>query len=751
MRTIKFIVFFVLIFCFSIFLTYHFAFSQEFTLDANTVGLWHFNEGSGTIANDASGNGNHGQVNGANWIPNGKFGNALGFDGVDDVVSTFYQADFGTSPFTVEGYFKTSSTQGMILMGNYSGDARQSGFFISINHKWGPGEQNEPGMLAFFIRDNDNVGHSQAQFNVNYNDGNFHYFVAIRDNSSQMYLYVDNILRATSNAGNKEVGAPPNDNNFGIGRCSSEVNYAPFEGVIDEVRISDIERHPALLTNLQATKEDVFLIDIDNDGFADPNDKIRYTVILTNTGNFATQNAVFNDIPDANTSLVVGSVTTTKGIITSGNGAGDTNVTIDIDDISSGGGSVTITFDVIVNAHFPSTVTQLCNQGLVTGDNFNDINTDDPATGQADDPTCTLVDDDFDDDGISNVVEGESDRDNDNVPNHQDYDPTGYFYDEADAKIIAGGKTNVTGPGVITIIKDGSSGYYQFLTDGTAGIYTVFVTLPPAYLWSSNCTVTAGALDPTGQPNPYIIGNSENGNTGFLTSNACTKFYLQFDLEQGDPFIINNNFPLTRQQPTNIVLTSFYAEVGQDGILTYWTTESEPNIAGFNIYRSNEENGEYSKINESMIPAQGNATTGASYSYTDKHAQEGDYYYKLQVVSLDGTTNFHGPVFLRFTSVEIKQHSIPENYSLSQNYPNPFNPETEIRFDLPEPAHVKFLIFNTLGQKIKTLAEKEFSEGSHTIRWDGTDDYGNLVSDGLYLCRMQTRDFQKTMRMLFLK
>ena len=50
------------------------------------VGSWHFNEGSGTIARDTSGNNNHGTlVNGPTWV-DGKFGRALSFDGVDDYV-----------------------------------------------------------------------------------------------------------------------------------------------------------------------------------------------------------------------------------------------------------------------------------------------------------------------------------------------------------------------------------------------------------------------------------------------------------------------------------------------------------------------------------------------------------------------------------------------------------------------------------------------------------------------------------------
>jgi len=58
-------------------------FSQPipFEPDANTVGLWHFNEGSGDIAYDTSGNNLNGTLeNGVSWDPDGMFGNCLFFN-----------------------------------------------------------------------------------------------------------------------------------------------------------------------------------------------------------------------------------------------------------------------------------------------------------------------------------------------------------------------------------------------------------------------------------------------------------------------------------------------------------------------------------------------------------------------------------------------------------------------------------------------------------------------------------------------
>jgi len=131
------------------------------------------------------------------------------------------------------------------------------------------------------------------------------------------------------------------------------------------------------------------------------------------------------------------------------------------------------------------------------------------------------------------------------------------------------------------------------------------------------------------------------------------------------------------------------------------------------------------------------------------------YTVTYQVVDASGNVNFAEATVLvphdMGNPLVFDPNETEKSLELVGNYPNPFNPETEIYFNIAESGQVKLIVFNTLGQKIKTLVENEFSEGSHTIRWDGTDDFGNLVSGGLYLCRMQTKNNQQTIRMLFLK
>ncbi|MFK7958154.1 MAG: beta strand repeat-containing protein [Lysobacterales bacterium] len=144
-------------------------------------------------------------------------------------------------------------------------------------------------------------------------------------------------------------------------------------------------------TDLEAFKADSLQVDADSDGIASPGDTLRYTVTLVNSGNSGASGVLFTDIPDANTTLVAGSVASSAGTVTLGNAGGDTQVAVDVGAIPGGGGTVTITFDVTINNPLPAGVTLLTNQGAVDSDQQPTEPTDDPDSPDEDDPTPTPV------------------------------------------------------------------------------------------------------------------------------------------------------------------------------------------------------------------------------------------------------------------------------------------------------------------------------------------------------------------------
>ena len=96
--------------------------------------------------------------------------------------------------------------------------------------------------------------------------------------------------------------------------------------------------------------------------------------------------------------------------------------------------------------------------------------------------------------------------------------------------------------------------------------------------------------------------------------------------------------------PCAVTLLSFNAKSGNDGsVILTWETATEVDNAGFNLYRAETKDGAYKKINDILIPAQGNATSGAGYSFVDTPPAKGTYYYKLEDVDYKGVSAMHGP------------------------------------------------------------------------------------------------------------
>jgi hypothetical protein len=99
------------------------------------------------------------------------------------------------------------------------------------------------------------------------------------------------------------------------------------------------------------------------------------------------------------------------------------------------------------------------------------------------------------------------------------------------------------------------------------------------------------------------------------------------------------------EEYTAIVLSRFTAGAGFRKVILTWTTETEIDNVGFNLYRAEAADGVYKRINSAVIAANGSATQGAAYSYTDSGLQNGKtYYYKLEDLDLNGAATMHGPM-----------------------------------------------------------------------------------------------------------
>jgi hypothetical protein len=95
--------------------------------------------------------------------------------------------------------------------------------------------------------------------------------------------------------------------------------------------------------------------------------------------------------------------------------------------------------------------------------------------------------------------------------------------------------------------------------------------------------------------------------------------------------------------------------------------------------------------------------------------------------------------------------SIPQNFELYQNHPNPFNSETVIKFNLLKPSFVTLVVYNILGQKVRTLVTGHLGAGERSTSWDGKDEQGNDLASGIYFYRLNGSGMSQTKRLVLLK
>jgi hypothetical protein len=108
----------------------------------------------------------------------------------------------------------------------------------------------------------------------------------------------------------------------------------------------------------------------------------------------------------------------------------------------------------------------------------------------------------------------------------------------------------------------------------------------------------------------------------------------------------------------------------------------------------------------------------------------------------------------RITQLRFNERTIrltPTRFALGLNHPNPFNPETAITYELPYKTAVELVVYDLLGQKIRTLVTGPGDSGSHRVLWDGRDDVGRAVASGVYVYLLKAGAFSAARKMVLLR
>ncbi len=93
----------------------------------------------------------------------------------------------------------------------------------------------------------------------------------------------------------------------------------------------------------------------------------------------------------------------------------------------------------------------------------------------------------------------------------------------------------------------------------------------------------------------------------------------------------------------------------------------------------------------------------------------------------------------------------PATLQLFQNYPNPFNPETAISYQLSTVSNLELAVYNSLGQKIRTLVQARQPAGRYQVKWDGRNEAGREVGSGIYIYRLKAGQYSISKKMILIR
>ena len=200
-----------------------------------------------------------------------------------------------------------------------------------------------------------------------------------------------------------------------------------------------------------------------------------------------------------------------------------------------------------------------------------------------------------------------------------------------------------------------------------------------------------------------------------------------------------------------VELDGFNAIPGNSKVTLCWTTESETENLGFNLYRGVDRKS-FIVISDQLIQGHGSTSEKHEYSYVDKDVVNGvTYYYKIEDVDYSGTAKMHD-IIATATPSGKEESTLAEGFRLQPCFPNPFNPETTLRFELGEAADVSVQVYDVLGNLVTTLSNSAYQPGGYRLSWNGRDSHNRLSATGIYFLQISSSiGFNSTQKVIFLR
>lgn len=192
--------------------------------------------------------------------------------------------------------------------------------------------------------------------------------------------------------------------------------------------------------------------------------------------------------------------------------------------------------------------------------------------------------------------------------------------------------------------------------------------------------------------------------------------------------------------PLPVELVSFTATWIDGEIVLHWQTASEVENIGFEIQRRDTDTAIWRKIG--FVVGNGSVSTASNYSFTDKNTNKSSNpVYRLKQIDYDGTFEYSHEI-----SVQEDNIALAGEFKLYNNYPNPFNPETTISYEIVKENITTLKVYDILGKEVEVLVNQNQTPGIYDVKFNGFN-----ISSGVYLCKLESGNYSKLIKMLLVK
>lgn len=191
--------------------------------------------------------------------------------------------------------------------------------------------------------------------------------------------------------------------------------------------------------------------------------------------------------------------------------------------------------------------------------------------------------------------------------------------------------------------------------------------------------------------------------------------------------------------PTPTLISRFEATATGHGVDLVWSVVTADGITGWNLYRGISADAAGQRVNDRPIPLEGQS----EFRYHDTPDAEGDVYYRLAAVNTDGTETF-------MVATSTRVSGLPLSFALALAGSNPFRGTTSLRYSLPWQSTVRVEVYNTAGQRVRTLVNRSEGPGSYQVPFALEDRGGRSLPAGVYLVRITAGKETRSLRLVAL-